>query len=452
MATSSSDQSTPEARPEVGDRTGDHRDGSPDGGAGRNGQGYAPTRGSGQAKQPGGDRWRDQLIFGLLAVFILGYYLLPSNRDLGSTPHDFLFYLGMMPAFVLFGASGLRRVISFGDDGDRLLALSLGFVVYLGVSAVWARGDRELSPLTVVLYTVATAVFLVGSSQVLNDRRWKQLGAMVVGAATAIAGASMIALFAGFDSHMGRLKSLIHFEHPNLFAHYIGFAALICLLRVLELRRTGKGSIAPWAVAGLVLVSAVVLTFGRSTMVASVAAAALAVFVARDRRVAAGFALVLTAVVLGFVIVGGDWGPSLVYRGDAGRVFIYRTLLERMDGRWPVGVGLAARDDVQFPEGSPDFPRGFEMPHSHSAFVATLYHGGVVGLTLLLAIVAVAGRRAWRIARERGDPTGLVLLLFGVVCLLPDGNRLASNPHLSSWLIFWLPVAWIISAGRWDAR
>ena len=91
------------------------------------------------------------------------------------------------------------------------------------------------------------------------------------------------------------------------------------------------------------------------------------------------------------------------------------------------------------------------MPHSHSAFVATLYHGGVVGLALLLAIVAAASCRAWRIARGRGDPTGLVLLLFGVVCLLLDGNRLVSNPHLSSWLIFWLPVAWIISAGRWDA-
>jgi len=399
----------------------------------------------------GGDEWRDKLIFGLLAVFVLGFYLLPSNKGLGPTPHDLLFYLGMLPAFVVLSAGGLRRVIPPGDSGDRLLALSLVFVLYLGVSALWTRGEPELSSLTVVLYTLATGVFVVGSSQVLNDRRWQQLRAMVVGAATAIAVTSMIAFLFGGSSLQGRLKSLIHFEHPNLFAHYMGFAALICLLRVLELKRSGEGRTAPWAVAGLILFTALVLTLGRSTMVAFVAAAALAVVVTRDRKVAAVLLLVLIAVVLGFILVGGAWGPSLLHRGDAGRVFIYQDLLERMDGHWLTGVGLAASDDVRFPVGSWEFPRGFDMPHSHSAFVATYYHGGVVGLGLLLAVVGSAGVRAWRIARKRGDPTGLVLLVFGVGCLLPDGHRLVSNPHLSSWLIFWLPVAWIIAADRRDA-
>lgn len=451
MATPFLDQATCAARPGSGDRADDHHSGSPEGGAGQDGRRIEPIQEPGPATPPGGDEWRDKLIFSLLAVFILGFYLLPSTRDMGSTPHDYLFYFGMLPAFVVLGASGLRRVRPPGDAGDRLLALALAFVLYLGVSALWTRGDRELSPLAVILHTAATAVFMVGSSQVLNDRRWNQLRAMVVGAATAIAGASLVGYLFGGSAHLGRLKSLIHFEHPNLFAHYVGFAALICLLRVLELRRSGGGRTAPWVAAGLVLVGALVLTLGRSTMGAFVAAATLAVFVGRDRRVAAGLALVLTVVVLGFLLVGGDWGPSFVYRGDAGRVFIYKNLLERMDGRWLFGVGFAASDDVQFPVGSPDFPRGFQMPHSHSAFVSTLYHGGLVGLALLLVVVGSAGHRAWRIARERGDPTGLVLLLFGVGCLLADGHRLVSNPHLSSWLIFWLPVAWIVSAGRRDA-
>ena len=259
----------------------------------------------------------------------------------------------------------------------------------------------------------------------------------------------MAAFVFGDHSYLGRLNSVIHFEHPNLFAHYTGFAALLCLLRILEIRRTGDGRVGPWLGAGGALVTALVLTQGRTTMAAFVAAAGLTVVVARDRRVAAASALVLMAVALGLLLVGGGWGPSLFKRGEAGRIFIYQSLLERMDGRWWTGVGLAADDEVEFPVGSDDFPRGFTVPHSHSAFVATFYHGGAIGLGLLLAVVVSTGALAWRVVRKRGDPTGAALLLVGVMCLLPDGHRLVSNPHLSSWLIFWLPVGWVVAAGRW---
>jgi O-antigen ligase len=185
-------------------------------------------------------------------------------------------------------------------------------------------------------------------------------------------------------------------------------------------------------------------------MAAFFGAAGLAIVLTRDRRAAVALALLVVVIALGFLLVGGDWAASLVNRGEAGRLFIYQSLIERMDGRWWTGVGLAAGDDVEFPVGSEDFPRGFTIPHSHSAFVATFFHGGVLGLGLLLALVGAAGVLAWRIARDRGDPTGAVLLFFGVVCLLLDGHRLVSKPHLSSWLIFWLPVGWIIAASRWQ--
>ena len=195
-----------------------------------------PARGLGE------DGWRGKRLFVLLAIFILGFYLLPSNWEMGSTPHDLLFFLGTLPAFIVLGGPGMWRVLQRGGSGNRLLALGLVFIVYLGVSALWTRGgDRELTPLTVALYTVGTAVFLVGLSQVLKSRRWRRLRVMVVVAATSIAGASVIAFFLGHQSYPGRLNSVIHFEHPNLFAHSMGFAALICVLRVLEIRRSGEG-------------------------------------------------------------------------------------------------------------------------------------------------------------------------------------------------------------------
>ena len=392
----------------------------------------------------------ETLVFVGFAVFILGFYLLPSNRELGSTPHDLLFYLGLLPILVALAGQRMWRAVRRGDSGSRLLVLGLVFIFYLGLSALWTRGSPELSPLTVAVRTAATAVFLVASSEILSRHRWQWFQGLVVGAAAVIAGGSIMAFLTGFHSYHGRLNSLIHFEHPNLFAHYTGFAALICLLRIFELKQSGLSRAAPWMGAFLVLVTGLVLTQGRTTMAAFFGAAGLAIVLARDRRAAVAFALLVMMIALGFVLVGGDWAASLVKRGEAGRLVIYQSLIERMDGRWWFGVGLAAGDDVEFPVGSEDFPRGFTIPHSHSAFVATFYHGGALGLALLLALVGAAGVLAWLVARDRGDPTGAVLLLFGVVCLMPDGHRLVSNPHLSSWLIFWLPVGWIIAASRWQ--
>jgi O-antigen ligase len=404
-----------------------------------------------QAGKAGAGSGRERWLFAVFAAFILGFYLLPSTRGLGSAPHDHLFYLLTLPVWAVLAGRRMWSAVGRGDPGSRLLALGLAFILYLGLSALWTTGDAELSLPTVALHTVATAAFLVASSEILDRDRWRRLQRLVVGAAVAIAGVSMAAFVLGQHSYLGRLNSVIHFEHPNLFAHYTGFAALICVLRILEIRRSGEGRVEPWMGAGGLLVTAVVLTQGRTTMAAFVAAAGLAVVVARDRRLAAAMALLVMTVVLGFLVVGGDWGSSLVKRGEAGRLFIYQSLLDEMDGRWWTGVGLAAGDEVEFPVGSDEFPRGFTMPHSHSAFVAALYHGGLIGLGLLLALVGAAGCLAWRLARKRGDPTGATLLLFGVVCLLPDGHRLVSNPHLSSWLIFWLPVGWVVAAARWQA-
>ena len=402
------------------------------------------------AAGPDGIEVLGSVIFVVLGVFILGFYVIPSNRELGSAPHDLLFFFCVLPVFVVLGGKDLWRALRLGDSGVRLLGLGLAFIVYLGASAVWTTGDRELSPWGIVLNTLGTAVFLVGSSQVLVSGRWLRLRVVIVAVATAVTSASIIAHFLGFQTHPGRLSSVIHFEHPNLFAHYVGFAALICWSRLLEMRRSGGRDRWAWATAGLILAAALVLTLGRAPMGAGLVAAVLGLLLTRDRILTAAFALVIVTVAGGFFIVGGDWGPSLISRGEAGRLFIYQTLIERMDGRWLTGVGLAASDDVVFPKGNDAFPKGFDMPHTHSAFVATFYHGGVLGLALLVVLIGEAGCQAWRVARQRGDPTGLLLLTFGVFCLTFDGNRLVSNPHLSSWLIFWFPIAWIIAAGRWD--
>ena len=390
------------------------------------------------------DGWRERLLFRLLLVFVIGYYWCPSTRALQSTPHDLIFYIGFLPAFLLLTPCSLWRAPS----RSTLLALSMAFVLYLGESALWTHGETELSLAMVGLYTLSTAVFVVGASELLSPTRWRQLTTAVAIAATSIASVSVVAFIFGRRYVDNRLNSAIHFEHPNLFAHYLGFAALLCLLRFLDNRRRGDGRTLPWVAAITILVAAIVLTAGRTPMAALIIGAGLAVGFGGSRRTAALLAA-LMIVILGWAALdAGGPAHSLLARGDAGRDVIYKTFIDRTAGHRWYGLGIAAVDDMQFPKGSWEFPRGKRIRHPHSAFLATFYFGGFLGLGLLLVVLGFAVFRAAKILGKRGDPTGVVLLAFGVVCLLPDGQRLVSYPHLSSWLILWLPVSWIVAAGR----
>lgn len=133
-------------------------------------------------------------------------------------------------------------------------------------------------------------------------------------------------------------------------------------------------------------------------------------------------------------------------RGDNGRREIYRAGWKNRGNLWAGtgqwGVREAWQRDVQGGASSVTI-------HLHSAFFATFVHGGFIGLSLLIAIIALASRRAWRLARQ-GDPAWIALLAFGCGGLLFDGESLtslATAPRFEG-LLFWLPVTVALACGR----
>ncbi len=140
-----------------------------------------------------------------------------------------------------------------------------------------------------------------------------------------------------------------------------------------------------------------------------------------------------------------------IARGDNSRLDIYRAGWHVMDNRW-VGTGqwgvtgnwqceLQSKADIT------------TMGHLHSAFFATLVHGGFIGLTLLLVALGCGIQRAWQLALG-GDVTWLTLLAFGCTGLLFDGESLASlatAPRFEG-LLFWLPLTVALARGSATAR
>lgn len=133
-------------------------------------------------------------------------------------------------------------------------------------------------------------------------------------------------------------------------------------------------------------------------------------------------------------------------RQDNGRLEIYHAGWTAVDNVW-IGTGLWGMRDIWQCDLQPD--PCLMITHLHSGFFATFVHGGLIGEALLLSLTAFAGCRAWRIARQKGDATPLVLLAFGCGGLLFDGESLvslATAPRFEG-LLYWLPVITALSSG-----
>lgn len=382
--------------------------------------------------------------FALLVIFIIGWYWMPSTRNQASSFHNGLFYLGVMPALWALFVIRPRKP----NPIKPLTAASIALIAYLAASALWVQGSAERPLGAVILHALATATFVTGVIRIFDRSRLDLFRRVVITAATSIALVSIIAWLFGRAYHVGRLHSAIHFEHPNLFAQYLGFAALLALGSALRART--RNSRIVWTAASAILGLGIFLTRGRGVILSVVSVGLISIALNRSRKTAVT-TLAAVLVVVGLSQAVGPMVVAFVARGDAGRIQVWQSLLARISDNPLIGAGINAADDTVFPQGSEDFPRGFTVPHPHSAVIGTLYYGGLLGLGLLFLVIVLGWRAGRRNAGVDDEWDPLILLLFGVMCLIPDGHRLISEPHLSSWLLLWLPIG-LIAAGPFGRR
>lgn len=140
-----------------------------------------------------------------------------------------------------------------------------------------------------------------------------------------------------------------------------------------------------------------------------------------------------------------------IERGDSRRIDIYHAGWTAIDNVW-FGTGQWGIREVWQCELQPGADSAI-MCHLHSAFFATFVHGGIIGALLLLALLVLAFRRAWRVSAQ-GDAVWLALLAFGCGGLLFDGESLtslATAPRFEG-LLYWLPLTVALARGGLNSR
>lgn len=135
---------------------------------------------------------------------------------------------------------------------------------------------------------------------------------------------------------------------------------------------------------------------------------------------------------------------ELVDRADSGRIEIYRAGIAALPdakawlfgtGEWGTDASWRSRLDSQ-------------PNHLHSVPLSTLVHGGLIGLVLLLAFIALGFRRAWWLAKN-GHPLWWSLLAFGSAGLIFDGQSLCCMTTMPAFEPLLLLFPLITAASGW---
>lgn len=131
-------------------------------------------------------------------------------------------------------------------------------------------------------------------------------------------------------------------------------------------------------------------------------------------------------------------------RSATQRLYIWKDHLSRMNSvkAWVAGHGLGMRsfvNEVAYKQAEIEYvptPNGFQLL-AHSGYMWALYHGGLAGLCILAALLALAWRAAFR-SGENGS-VALALVVYSGIYMLFEVHRLLAGRG-EDYVLLWLPV------------
>mgnify|MGYP000277158151 CR=1 FL=1 len=356
------------------------------------------------------------------ALFFWGFLFFPTTKS-----HNNFFYLAiLLPSLFLIGKYFHRLKTS------KTLILIVAYVVYMVVSCFWSTEFTAKSFLKCSRHAIYVLSFIFISIVVRVSHLEKSN--MILRCAVILSSLFIVlSILNWYQSHplLSRLSDPIgRLDNPIRAGSICGFLSLIALSIVYREKTNYKGFL--FLMAFLLNIAFIVLSQSRTPMAAIAPSALILLFTFKEKRYSF---LVLAAVILIL------WAfPAEVYKSLSDR-YSYRLDM------WHVVSDKIIQQPV-FGHGyicdSTYVAGGRNWTHAHNSFLGTLRDGGLVGLGLMLAFLGTGIFQSIKIAKASGSYLHLSLLVFGIIAISFNPDRLINNPE-EFWLFFWFPLALIIA-------
>lgn len=304
---------------------------------------------------------------------------------------------------------------------------------YLALSAWWSEAGSLELVLRFQGYAALILLFVLGLS--ISARQYDQflmtLSALTLAAAGVSAAYSVYLHFALPEYQPlpePRLYGLGRLSNPVISAASYGFASMLGLWLLIRLQTISQRL----ALLGVLclLVFAILLSGTRTVWLAlAVGIGTGAAFWRRDRALLVFTTVFFTAGFLGLMVIGWE---DVARRGFSFRPEIWSEFFLRSLAAHPVlGAGSGASSYWQTPE--------LTFKHPHSVFVSIFFFGGILGLALFLCLLFACFRQLLQAPHGDVKILAAMLLSYGTVFGIFDGDNILSKVDYLWWLI-WMPI------------
>lgn len=349
----------------------------------------------------------------------------------------------------LFHISGILFVIAFAISPtlrSKILAkmnLVVGistiaiFAIYYAISNFWGgNAETTRSAFTHGFYLVVYMTILV---TMLEDERYRHRAIMAV-----IAGLTALAVYTLLTdfSQIAHMRTLSETNPgPTNVIDLAGYCGIGCLLSFILFKEKNKPV---YLIPVLPLFTLMLLTQSRGPFIAMIASLIILFHVRtmiRKHLIISATVVIALVLILTYTEIGEQFLMRFeaLHQQSGLRFSIWHHAFEEVKSNIWFGKGFAY--DLNFINYS-----GEHITTTHSIYVGALLKGGIVGLSLFLIIAAYGLRCAW-FKFFNNYRLEAALFLFSLIFMLSQGMFIINNPR-ESWILFWLPLAVVISNTR----